>query len=33
VLLAQIVLGERLRRVQTAGLALAASAAVLLALA
>ena len=33
VLLAQVVLGERLRRVQTAGLALAASAAVLLALA
>lgn len=33
VLLAQIVLGERLRRVQTAGLGLAASAAVLLALA
>ena len=33
VLLAQVVLGERLRKVQTAGLALAASAAVLLALA
>jgi len=33
VLLAQVVLGERLRRVQVAGLALAASAAVLLALA
>ncbi len=33
VLLAQVVLGERLRRVQVTGLALAASAAVLLALA